>query len=171
MGYTFKAQERLKKCNRVLIDGEEREYYHKIYLSAYEQLKANHNVIGVGFPLFEDIMLLKVKGKTKKVWGRCIHPWTQAIEIHEEFLKAYGDKEDIVEHLFKHELAHFLVNKHNKLFKDTMAMMEQADMYTYRYIRRVYGGEFLNSRWDIDKGIAKGDFRPKKIAQEDLISV
>jgi len=163
MGYTFKARERLKWRNRILIEGEEREYYHKIYLSAYEQLKANHIIIGTGFPRFEDIMLLKVRGKTKTAWGRCIHPWTQVIEIYEEFLKAFGDKEDIVEHLFKHELAHFYVNNHRRLFKDTIAMMGQIDMHTYRYIRRIYGEEFGHSRWDIYEGIAKGDFRLKEV--------
>jgi predicted metal-dependent hydrolase len=148
-------------------EGEEREYYHKIYLNACEQLKIHpdHN----RFPQFENIMLLKVKGKTKKVWGRCIHPWTQAIEISEEFLKAFGDKEDIVEHLFKHELAHFLVREHRRWFKYTVAMMEQADIHTYRYIRRIYGDEFIYSRWDICKGIAKGDFR--KVVSKEKVSV
>lgn len=90
-------------------------------------------------------------------WG--LKPYREPkIIINEEFLKAFGDKEDIVEHLFKHELVHFFTRNHAGDFKSAMIIHLGYDydcIQTHQYIRKYYGLTFFNKRWDFSNQIAK----------------
>jgi len=110
-------------------------------------------------PKFNEIEIVMQKDSDGGLdwWGFKIHTEPKII-INEEFLKAFGDINDIVEHLFKHELVHFFTRDHRDGFRDIMIIHLGYDydcIQTCNYIRKYYGLTFFNKRWDFSNKIAK----------------
>lgn len=161
----------MKKKNRIEIKGEERKQLG-IWWREMRKILTKKCPRCRRLPIFTHIRVYIVPGVVS-FWGQTTRThtgnrWEAAsiIEISKEFLKAFGDKLDIVAHMFKHEVIHFVHWNHDKRFLELMKLIGFQDKHTPDYISRVYGDEFCEKRWKTKKrGRKEGpqrDYRKSK---------
>lgn len=161
----------MKKKNRIEIKGEERKQLG-IWYRETRKILTKKCLRCRRIPRFTDVKVYLVPGDVS-FWGQITRTRTgnrweneSIIEISEEFLKAFGDKLDIVEHMFKHETLHFVRWNHDKRFLELMKLIGFQDKHTPDYISRVQGDEFYEKRWKTKKGSRKEgpqrDYRKSK---------
>lgn len=164
----------MKKKNRIEIKGEERKQLG-IWWREMRKILTKKCSKCRRLPRFTDIKVYLVPGDVS-FWGQTTRTLTTCksnrwadesiIEISEEFLKAFGDKEDIVAHMFKHEVVHFVRWPHDKRFLELMRLVGFQDKHTPQYISRVYSDAFYEKRWKTKKGSRKEgpqrDYRKSK---------
>lgn len=164
----------MKKKNRIEIKGEERKQLG-IWWREMRRILTKKCLRCRRLPRFTYVKVYLVP-EDVSFWGQIIRTcitrtssrWADEsrIEISEEFLKAFGDKEDIVEHVFKHEVLHFVRWNHDKRFLELMRLIGFQDKHTPEYISREYSDEFYEKRWKIRKRSRKEgpqrDYRKSK---------
>ena len=154
--FVKEKENKMKKKNRIEIKGEERKQLG-IWWREVRKILTKKCPKCRSIPRFTDVKVYFVLGDVD-FWGqttriRIGNRWENEsiIEISEEFLKAFGDKLDIVVHMFKHEVVHFVQWNHDKRFLELMKFIGFQDKHTPQYILREYSDEFYGKRWKTKK--------------------
>lgn len=137
------------KKRRIKIKGEERK---QLGIWWREVRKALKGVKCRCIPRFTDVKVYFVP-ETTSFWGQTERiSKGGVVEISEKFLKTFGDKLDVVECVFKHEVLHFICWNHTKRFLELMKILGFQEKHTYQYILRVYSEKFYRDRCETKKG-------------------